>query len=77
MLCELVPELEECLIKWDQLDDYTKGKYIGHIIGKNKTDLQQIVSHTARLELSFVTNIQQYCGHFQLHQLYYPTSFLS
>lgn len=39
MLCKLVPELQECLAKWTQLDDYTKGKYVGHIIGKYGVDI--------------------------------------
>lgn len=39
MLCKLVPELQECLAKWNKLDDYTKGKYIGYIIGKYGVDI--------------------------------------
>ena len=39
MLCKLVPELQECLKKWDQLDDYTKGKYIGYVVGKYGVDI--------------------------------------
>lgn len=39
MLCKIVPELQECLSKWDQLDDYTKGRYIGYVIGKYGADI--------------------------------------
>jgi tetratricopeptide (TPR) repeat protein len=39
MLCKLVPELQECLNKWDQLDDHTKGKYIGYVVGKYGVDI--------------------------------------
>ncbi|MCB1181660.1 MAG: tetratricopeptide repeat protein [Chlamydiia bacterium] len=39
MLCKLVPELQECLKKWDQLDDYTKGRYIGYVVGKYGVDI--------------------------------------
>jgi hypothetical protein len=39
MLCKLVPELQECLKKWDQLDDCTKGKYIGYVVGKYGVDI--------------------------------------
>ena len=39
MLCKIVPELQECLNKWDQLDDYTKGRYIGYVIGKYGVDI--------------------------------------
>lgn len=39
VLCKLVPELQECLNKWEQLDDYTKGKHIGYVIGKYGVDI--------------------------------------
>jgi tetratricopeptide (TPR) repeat protein len=39
LLCKLVPELQECLKKWDQLDDCTKGRYIGYVIGKYGVDI--------------------------------------
>ena len=38
-LCKIAPELQECLKKWDQLDDYTKGRYSGYIIGKYGVDI--------------------------------------
>lgn len=39
MLCKLVPELQECLNKWGQLDDYAKGRYIGYVVGKYGVDI--------------------------------------
>lgn len=39
MLCKLAPELQECLNKWDQIDDYTKGRYIGYVVGKYGVDI--------------------------------------
>ena len=38
-LFKLVPEIQECLATWNQLDDDTKGKYIGHVIGKYGIDI--------------------------------------
>ena len=39
LICELVPELQECLNKWDALDEYTKGQLIGYVIGKYGVDI--------------------------------------
>ena len=39
LLCKLVPELQECLKNWRQLEDYAKGKYVGHVIGKYGVDI--------------------------------------
>ena len=39
LFCKIVPELQECLKKWDQLDDNTKGKYVGYVIGKYGIDI--------------------------------------
>lgn len=39
LLCKIAPELQECLKKWDQLDDYTKGRYVGSVIGKYGVDI--------------------------------------
>ena len=39
VLCQLVPELQECLKTWDQLDDYIKGRYIGYVVGKYGVDI--------------------------------------
>ncbi len=39
LICKIVPELQECLQKWDQLDDNTKGRYIGYVIGKYGADI--------------------------------------
>ena len=36
---KIVPELQECLNKWNELDDQTKGHYIGYVIGKYGIDI--------------------------------------
>lgn len=38
LLAELVPELKECIQKWDQLEEEKKGYYIGYVIGKYSVD---------------------------------------
>lgn len=52
MLCKLVPELQECLNKWDQLDDYTKGRYIGYVIGKYGVDIYIASGSVKAIQLS-------------------------
>lgn len=39
LLCKIIPELQECIKKWDQLDDFNKGRYVGYIIGKYGVDI--------------------------------------
>jgi tetratricopeptide (TPR) repeat protein len=39
ILYKLAPELQECLKKWEQLDDNTKGGYIGYVVGKYGADI--------------------------------------
>lgn len=39
LIGKIVPELQECLQKWEQLDDHTKGRYIGYAIAKYGVDI--------------------------------------
>lgn len=39
LLGKIVPELQECIKKWDQLDDGAKGRYIGYVMGKYGIDI--------------------------------------
>lgn len=38
IIATLIPELKECIQKWDNLDEQTKGYYIGHVIGQYGVD---------------------------------------
>ena len=38
LLSKLVPELKECIEKWDQLGEEQKGYYVGYIIGRYGVD---------------------------------------
>lgn len=39
LIAELIPELRECLEKWDSLDEEKKGYYIGYVVGRYGVDM--------------------------------------
>lgn len=39
LIAELIPELRDCLEKWDNLDEEEKGYYIGYVVGKYGVDM--------------------------------------
>lgn len=39
LLAQVVPELRECIEKWEQLSEQEKGEYIGYVIGRYGVDV--------------------------------------